>query len=95
MDDLVVETQHAIIKYAESMAQILAEAGRASHDATGDPPKLAVRRWSDIILNRALEILRDEAEPRPRKVLQKTESVTFPNAGHNYDVSDTVEIKCP
>lgn len=56
----IIETQHGIIRYAEEMAQVLAEAGRASHDALGDPAEVAVRKWSDVILKRALEILRKD-----------------------------------
>lgn len=64
---LIVQTQHGIIEYAEGMAQVLAEAGRASNKALGDSPEYAVRRWSDVILNRALEILREEKCAAPRE----------------------------
>lgn len=64
----VVETQHGIIRHAEAMAQVLAEAGRASHDALGDPPEAAVRKWSQIILKRALEILREDRPARARLI---------------------------
>jgi len=57
---LTVQTQHGIIRYIEGMARVLAEAGRASNKALGDSPEYAVRRWSDILRNRALELLREE-----------------------------------
>ncbi len=62
---LTVQTQRGIIEYAEAMAQVLAEAGRASHKANGDPADYAIRRWSDVILKRALDIVR--ADPSPKK----------------------------
>jgi hypothetical protein len=64
----VVKTQRGIIDYAEGMAQVLAEAGRASSKATGDPPSVAVEKWSNIIRERAKQILRegksDGVEPK-------------------------------
>lgn len=53
----VVQTQHAILKYAEPMAQFLAAAAFASEKAVGDPADHALRNWLDVIHNRALELL--------------------------------------
>lgn len=72
-DDMVrhavttVQTQAGIIRYAESMAQILAEAGRASSKATGDSVDFAINQWSAVILKRAKEIA--AAEQRKKKLL--------------------------
>ena len=57
---LTVQTQRGIIDYAEGMAQVLAEAGRASEKALGDSAEYAVRQWSNVILERALELLRHD-----------------------------------
>ena len=54
-----VQTQAGIIKYAEAMAQVLAEAGRASEKATGDAAWVAVNKWAEVIRKRAQELLRD------------------------------------
>ena len=54
-----VTTQYASIQEAvQKCADTLAEAARRSHQITGDDEVAAVRKWSDVILNRALEILR-------------------------------------
>lgn len=69
-DDMVrhyvktLQTQHGIIKYAEAMAKFLAEAGRASEQAVGDSPAIAVSRWCDVIKQRALELLRESPKNR-------------------------------
>lgn len=65
---LTVQTQHGIIRYAEGMAQVLAEAGRASAKATGDLPAYAVNRWSEIIRKRALQILAEDAAPNLKQL---------------------------
>jgi hypothetical protein len=49
-------TQHAIIKAAEQMAEVLAEAGRASAKAIGDSTNYAIDRWARVIAGRAKEI---------------------------------------
>jgi len=67
-----VQTQHGIIKYAEAMAQVLAEAGRASKRATGDSAEYAVHQWSRVILDRALELLRSDPPTGMRKKLLTT-----------------------
>ena len=61
---MAAQTQQGIIKYAEAMAQVLAEAGRASHQATGDRPQYAMRRWLKVIENRALELLKENANAK-------------------------------
>jgi hypothetical protein len=55
----MLQTKGAILEYVEPMAQVLAEAGRASAKAMGDPAEYAVREWSRVIMERALEILRE------------------------------------
>lgn len=65
---LSVQTQRGIIEYAEGMAQVLAEAGRASNKAVGDPAEYAIRRWSEIILKRALELVRDDPNPKKERL---------------------------
>lgn len=57
---LAVQTQAGIRKYAEAMAQVLAEAGRASKKVTGDSPRTAVQRWSNIIRDRAFQLLEED-----------------------------------
>lgn len=61
----VVETQHAIIQYIEAMAQVLAEAGRASHKSLSDSADYAVEKWCNILRNRAHELLHE-----PKKMLE-------------------------
>lgn len=61
----VAETQHAIIKYIEEMAQVLAEAGRASEKALGDPARVAIDKWTDILRRRAKELL---AKPEVKQI---------------------------
>lgn len=60
----VRETQHAIVKYLEEMAQVLAEAGRASEKAMGDPSTVAVDKWVEILRARAKELLREAPTKR-------------------------------
>ncbi len=52
-------TQKGIRDFAEQAAQLLAKAARASHSAVGDAPEYAAKKWSEIILRRALEVLRE------------------------------------
>jgi hypothetical protein len=42
---------------AETTAQMLAKCAKMSAPITGDTPETAARRWSAIILNRALDII--------------------------------------
>lgn len=56
----MLNTKAAILEYVEPMAQVIAEAGRASAKAMGDSPEYAAREWSRVILERALEILRED-----------------------------------
>lgn len=60
----VRETQHAIVKYLEEMAQVLAEAGRASEKPVGDPAAVAIDKWVEIVRARAKELLREAAPKR-------------------------------
>ena len=55
---MVRDTQHAIIKYAEPMAQFLAEAARASSKALGHSYEHALAQWITVIEQRAKELLR-------------------------------------
>jgi len=61
---LTTQTQHGIIDAAKKMAVILAEMGRASHKAKGDDPAYAVSRWSELIRQEALRILREEKQQK-------------------------------
>lgn len=65
----VVETQHAIIQYIEAMAQILAEAGRASHKALGDSPHYAIDKWCDLMRDKAHQLV--GPSPRLKNLLGK------------------------
>jgi len=56
----VIDTQMGITQFAEAAAKYLAEAGRASSKAIGDDPEYAVRQWSNVIRDKAIEILREE-----------------------------------
>ena len=67
---VAVKTQHGIIEYMEGMAQVLAEAGRASSKATGDSPQHAVYRWAELVRGRALEILKEDKRENPRRLPQ-------------------------
>lgn len=60
----VQQTQHAIVKYLEEMAQVLAEAGRASEKAVGDPAAVAIDKWVEIVRARAKELLRETPTKR-------------------------------
>lgn len=62
-------TQQAIIKYAKEMAVVLAEAGRASQKARGDSAETAVRKWADVIVQEALRLLREDAAPNLKKLV--------------------------
>ena len=42
---------------AETAAQLLAKIAKLSASITGDTPETAARRWSTIVLNRALDII--------------------------------------
>jgi hypothetical protein len=54
------DTQEAIIEFAKAAAEILAAAGEASAKATGDSAYFAINRWSDIIREKAIQILREK-----------------------------------
>jgi hypothetical protein len=53
----VRDTQHAILEYAEPIAQFLAEAARASNKALGHSPEYALAQWITVIERRTKEIL--------------------------------------
>lgn len=69
----MLKTKGAILEYVEPMAQVIAEAGRASAKAMGDSPEYAAREWSRVILERALEILGEERKDRMTKKFQQIE----------------------
>ncbi len=52
-------TQKRIIDFAEQAAQLLAVEALASEKVTGDSSAAAAHKWSRIILDRALELLRE------------------------------------
>jgi alkylated DNA nucleotide flippase Atl1 len=56
----VRDTQHGIIKYAEPIAQFIAEAARASSKALGHSHEQALAQWLTVIERRAKEILHGE-----------------------------------
>jgi hypothetical protein len=58
----MLQTKAAILEYIEPIAQVLAAAGRASAKAMGDSPEHGAREWSRVILERALEILREDSK---------------------------------
>ena len=62
----MLQTKAAILEYIEPIAQVLAAAGRASEKAMGDIPQFAVQQWSEVIKERAYEILRED-KPAARK----------------------------
>jgi hypothetical protein len=64
----VRNTQHGIIKYMEAMAQVMAEAAVASQKAVGDSPSYAIDKWTDVVRERAKELL---AEKNATKKLDK------------------------
>lgn len=69
---MTVKTQRGIIEYAEAMANVLAEAGRASEKALGDSAMVAVNKWSEIIRKRAVELIEEgNPESRQQKSRQK------------------------
>jgi hypothetical protein len=60
-----IQTKAAILQYIEPIAQVLAEAGRASAEAIGDDPCYSLDRWLGVIRERALAVmLADQVERR-------------------------------
>lgn len=53
----MASVQANIQAFAEQAAQLLAQAARASSVVTGDRPLDAAKKWSDVILRRAVELL--------------------------------------
>jgi hypothetical protein len=72
----MLKTKGAILEYVEPMAQVLAAAGRASEEAMGDSADYAVRAWSNVILERALDILREERADDRKKEEAKFAALT-------------------
>jgi len=70
---LATQTQHGIVKYAEAMAQVLAEAGRASAKATGDSPRTAINKWLEVIRQRAEELV--ELSPVEKRMQEMREKL--------------------
>ena len=69
---LSVQTQRGIVEVAEKIAEILAEAGRASNKVTGDSPHTAINKWSEIIRKRAIELVGDTpTQSKFKKLLQE------------------------
>ena len=66
-----LQTQAGIQKYAEAIAQVLAEAGRASSKVTGDAPSTGTRKWASVILDRALQILSEEQHELKEKMQKR------------------------
>lgn len=60
----MMDTKAAILEYIEPMAQVLAQAGRASAKAMGDSTEYAIDQWSTVIRDRAIEILRQDGRPQ-------------------------------
>lgn len=67
----VVKTQHGILEAVEVMAKVLAEMGRASRKAVGDSPVYAIARWTDLIKQRANEILQQDGDPNYESPMRK------------------------
>lgn len=76
-----IETQHAIIKYAEAMAQVLAQAAMASQKAGQGSADYALDRWLDVIRTRATELIHaakanPDAQQRMPQLTDRTEEPT-------------------
>lgn len=54
-------TQQGIIEFIQVAAPIMAEAARASHKATGDSELFALSKWTQILQDRAIELLKGGA----------------------------------
>lgn len=52
--------QKRIVDFAEQAAQLLAASALASEKVTGDAPEAAARNWAEVILKRALALLREK-----------------------------------
>lgn len=55
----VIQTKAAILEYIEPIAQVLAEASRASAKAMGDSERYALDQWLGVIRQRAMEIIQE------------------------------------
>lgn len=58
--NVIGTAQKRIIDFAEQAAQLLAASALASEKVTGDAPEAAARKWSEVILRRALDLLREK-----------------------------------
>lgn len=54
----VSAVQKRIQEFIAQAAELLAQAARTSAVVSGDTPSAAAKRWSDVLLARAMEILR-------------------------------------
>lgn len=77
----IVATQEGIAQFCEGAAQVLAEAACASEKAIGDSPTYAAKRWSDVILRRAQDLLREDSQRHHgAKRQEKTEHYRLPSS---------------
>lgn len=63
----IVATQRGIIQFAKAAAMVLAEAGLASNKAIGDSPAYAIKKWSAVIQDEAIEIARQRMKSESKK----------------------------
>jgi len=67
-----MQTREGIRQAALAMAKVLAEMGRASNKATGDAPEFAIKQWSKLMVEQAIEIVRADP-PAPGSMREKLE----------------------
>jgi len=53
----VARLQRTTQDFIEQAAKILADSAKAASQVTGDDPKVAVRKWTDVMIKRTLELL--------------------------------------
>jgi hypothetical protein len=70
----VIQTKTAILQYIEPIAQVLAEAGRASAKAMGDDADYAIDRWLEVIRERAHAILREASREEQEAARRRIEA---------------------
>lgn len=74
-DDMVrhmvktAQTHEAISEYGEAMANFLAEAAMASSKAVGDRPETAVRKWMQVIQERAMQLISEKRSTANQKAI--------------------------
>lgn len=66
---MTLQTQDAIRKHGEAMAIFLAEAAIASQKARGDSALTALNKWSQVIKDRAAELIREKQRNSQVKVI--------------------------